>query len=76
VFDSIEAEVVSRDTAGVTLSIRNPTQFDAKVSLCAEDAAKAARPLGGNAFLRWRAIDIKAGATGSVHVSPAGEIQS
>ena len=36
VFDHVQASVLKRDAAGVTLSITNPTKHDAKVSIFAE----------------------------------------
>jgi lysophospholipase L1-like esterase len=62
VFDSVEAKVVKRDPAGITLQITNPTKFDAKVAVLAEDAHQAQLPLGATAFLKWRKVAVKAGA--------------
>ncbi|MEI6785431.1 MAG: hypothetical protein WCQ21_31415, partial [Verrucomicrobiota bacterium] len=63
VFDSIEAKVVKRDQAGVTLQITNPTKFDARVVVLTENAEQAQRPLGPLGFLKWPKVEIKAGAT-------------
>ena len=63
VFDSVEAKLVKRDPAGVTLQITNPTKFDAKVAVLVEDAHQAQLPLGATAFLKWRKVAVKAGAT-------------
>ncbi len=66
VFDHVEAQVLKRDKAGVTLKIANPTRFDARVAVLAENGEQAQRPLGAVGFLGWRKVDIKAGQTISV----------
>ncbi len=59
VFDHVEAQVVKRDKTGVTLTITNPTQFDAKVTILSENRQQAQRPLGYTAFLNWPKTEIK-----------------
>ena len=63
VFDSVEAKVLSRDATGVKVEIHNPTAFDAKVSIFAETARQARRPLGTTGFLKWHKYEVQAGAT-------------
>lgn len=63
VFDSVEAKVLSRDPSGVKVEITNPTKFDARVSIFAENASQASQPLNGTAFLKWPKVEVKAGAT-------------
>lgn len=62
VFDHVEASIVRQDRRKMVLKITNPTRFDATVTILAEDARKAARPLGENAHLRWKEkVIVKAG---------------
>jgi len=75
VFDHVEAKVLKRDAAGVTLAITNPTKYDARVSLFAENAQRASQPLGYTAFLKWPKVEVKAGATTKVSIAPAGGIR-
>jgi hypothetical protein len=63
VFDSVEANILTRDDSGMKLEIRNPTPFDAAVSVFAERREQANQPLACTAFLKWRKVEIKAGAT-------------
>jgi hypothetical protein len=63
VFDSIEAKVVKRNHAAVTLQITNPTKFDASVTVLTENGEQAQRPLGSTAFLKWPKVEVKSGAT-------------
>lgn len=63
VFDHVEVRVVERSQTGTTLEITNPTRFDAEVTLLAESAPQAAKPLGCTAFMSWPKVDVKAGGT-------------
>ncbi|QMV66528.1 hypothetical protein HS960_02150 [Sphingobacterium paramultivorum] len=63
-FDHILVKTVKKTSQGLSLTLHNPTAYDANVSILAEDAAEAARPLGENAFLDWnKKVNIKAGDT-------------
>ena len=75
VFDHVEATIVKRDAAGMTLAITNPTKHDAKVSIFAENTRQASRPLGYTAFLNWPKVEVKAGATAKVSITPSGQLQ-
>ena len=62
VFDHVEAKVIKQNKKQLVLQITNPTAYDATVTLFAENAEDAARPLGDNAFLRWKdKVTVKAG---------------
>lgn len=50
VFDHVKARIVSRKPGRIVIEVSNPTEFDAEVSLLAEDAVAAAKPLGENSF--------------------------
>lgn len=63
VFDHLTACITKSNPNELTLTITNPTPFDAEVSLLCENASAAARPLGCNAFLSWPKVKVKAGAT-------------
>ncbi len=63
VFDHLEVKVLKHDKTGVTLQIENPTNFDATVSILAENEEQVAKPLGNTSFLNWKKIQVKAGKT-------------
>ena len=63
-FDHMLVKTVKRTDQGIALTLYNPTAYDATVTIFAEDAAEAARPLGENAFWDWnKKVNIKAGDT-------------
>lgn len=63
-FDHILVKTVKKTGQGLAVTLHNPTAYDANVSILAEDAAEAARPLGENAFWDWnKKVNIKAGDT-------------
>jgi len=63
-FDHILVKTVKKTSQGLAVTLHNPTAYDANVSILAEDAAEAARPLGENAFWDWnKKVNIKAGDT-------------
>lgn len=68
VFDHIKASVTKNTPKEIVLSVTNPTQYDAEVSLLCEDKKQAALPLGSNAFLNWKKIKVKAGKTVSYSI--------
>ncbi len=61
VFDHVTAKVLKRDKSGVTLEIKNPTAFDASVSILIENKEQAGKPLGYTSFLNWPKVNVKAG---------------
>ena len=66
VFDHVEAQVVKNDTKRLVLRLTNPTAYDAEVTLVAEDSESAKKPLGDNAFLKWKdKVKVKAGRSAS-----------
>ncbi|MCH3981697.1 MAG: hypothetical protein LKE41_07260 [Prevotella sp.] len=57
----------------MSLTLQNPTPYDAVVTIFAENGAVAARPLGDNAFLNWhQKVKVKAGTTRTVLVKDLG----
>ena len=62
VFDHVEAQVVKNDTRRLVLRLTNPTAYDAEVTLMTENGESAKKPLGDNAFLKWKdKVKVKAG---------------
>lgn len=62
VFDHVEAQVVKNDTKRLVLRLTNPTAYDAEVTLMTENGESAKKPLGDNAFLKWKdKVKVKAG---------------
>ena len=74
VFDSVEAKVVKRDASGVTLEITNPTSYDAKVSIFAENATRAANLPSSTAFLKWPKAEVKSGASKTITITADGKL--
>lgn len=64
VFDHVEARVLRQNDKQLVLQITNPTAYDARVTVFAENSEQAARPLGDNAFVGWKdKVMVKAGRT-------------
>lgn len=76
VMDHVETRAVKRDKTGVTLKITNPTAYDAKVSILAETAEQAKKPLPTNAFDKWPKVEVKAGETRTVTITLNGQLKS
>jgi hypothetical protein len=74
VFDHVEVRAVQRDAAGTIFSITNPTKFAAAVTVLAESASQAQQPLGVTSFLNWPKVEVKAGETKNVRITPEGRI--
>ena len=74
VFDHVEAEIEERNKDGLTLKMKNPTPFDAEVSILAESTQQTDQPLGINAFINWPRHLVKAGDTERIRISPEGKI--
>jgi hypothetical protein len=72
VFDHVKVRDVRRGESGATMSITNPTAFPAAVTICAESARQAAKPLGCDAFLRWQRVALRPGESKRVAVTAAG----
>ena len=68
-FDHIEAK-----RTGNTLSITNPTKYDAKVAIFAETSRQAQQPLSYTAYLKWPRIELPAGQTLLYKIDKAGKI--
>jgi hypothetical protein len=75
VFDHVDADVISRDTKGVTLTISNTTKYDASISIFAENSKQKSKPLGYIAFLNWPKVEVKSGAKKTIRITPEGKIQ-
>ena len=66
-FDHIVIKTIKKTDRGLSLTLHNPTAYDAHITILAEDAAQAARPLGENAFWDWKnKVNIKAGESVAV----------
>lgn len=53
VFDHVEAKLLSLSGDKAVISVYNPTEYEALVTILAENAADVRRPLGDNGFLNW-----------------------
>lgn len=74
VFDHVEARIEKRDKDGLTLEIKNPTNFNASVSILAESTKQAEKLLGYNAFVNWPQVEIQARDSLKVYINRDGEI--
>jgi len=72
VFDHVVAEVSAPDEQGVTLHLRNPTAFDARVRLFVETLVQQKEPLGQNAMWGAPELYVPAGGERSFSVSLKG----
>ncbi|MCX2452449.1 hypothetical protein OQX61_14330 [Pedobacter sp. PLR] len=70
VFDHVKAEIQPGSSTGIILQLSNPTGYDAKVSLMAENDRQALKPLSYTAFLNWPKVEVKAGTSVKVLVHP------
>jgi hypothetical protein len=75
VFDHMEVKTLKRSKDGVKLEIKNPTRFDARVSVFAETSADAKKPLDYPAFLKWQKVSIRAGETRTVTIDSNGRLK-
>jgi hypothetical protein len=57
VLDHVQAKLNKKGR----LEITNPTKYDAIVKVLVETKEQMAKPLGQNAFLDWRKVEVKAG---------------
>lgn len=74
VFDHVEAKIVKHTNDGIVLSVKNPTKYDANVSVLAETSAQSKKPLGNTSFLKWPKMEVKAGKTTLFHINNNGKI--
>ena len=63
VFDHIRARVLGRHNGIVTLELTNPTNYEARISIFAESAKAAKKPLDYVAYLSWPRVTVPAGKT-------------
>lgn len=69
VFDHVELKSIESDKSGTTLTLYNPTEYDATVTIFAEDEMQSSKPLGENTFFDWtQEVMVKAGKTTRVKV--------
>jgi hypothetical protein len=62
-FDQVEVTSRKNQNGSFTLSIKNPTPFDAVVSIFTETSKQAKKPMGYMEFLKWKKVNVKAGET-------------
>jgi hypothetical protein len=75
VFDHVEAKVLERGREGITLEVKNPTSYDARVSILSETRSEMSKPLLWHGFLKWPAVFIKAGSTRHAIIRPDGNVE-
>ncbi|HEX5153195.1 MAG TPA: hypothetical protein VFW07_17210 [Parafilimonas sp.] len=69
VMDHVDAKITERNQSAVTISITNPTQYDATVSIFSETAAEAKKPLPLNGFIKWQKVNVRSGETKIVRIN-------
>lgn len=63
-FDHLQLKNIESCGNALRITVFNPTQFDATLTVLAEDANQAAKPLGDNAFVNWKQkLTVKKGKT-------------
>lgn len=68
-FDHVVVKEIKKEGKNLRLKLYNPTQYDATVTLFAEDSTQAGAPLGDNAFLNWKQkVKVGAGKTVTVKI--------
>lgn len=76
VFDHVTAKITAADASGFTLSVNNPTAYDASVSIFAETKAMSQIPLSYTAFTKWPKVLIKAGGNMNIHINSKGAVRN
>jgi hypothetical protein len=74
VFDHVVAKDVRRDDAGLTITLANPTAWPASVTVFAESAEHASRPLGYSSFLGWPRVELRPGERRTLTIDKRGKI--
>ena len=74
VFDHVEARIIKAGKDGVTLAVKNNTEYDASVTVFAESSRQALKPLSYTAFVNWPKINVTTGTEVLVQVMPNGEL--
>jgi hypothetical protein len=74
VFDHIEATRVKEDGNSVTLRLTNTTPYAATVSVMAETAKEAAKPIGYTIFITWPKVTIPSQGNVTVKIARDGRI--
>ncbi len=74
VLDNVQVKVTGRDKNGVHLKITNPTPYDARVSVLAENSEQAKKILDRYAFMNWPKVGVKSGAAIALIVTSNGKI--
>ncbi len=72
VFDHVKAKIESRDKTGVVIQILNPTKYDARITILAENSDQAQKPLGITAFASWPSVSVNKGKLITVKISSDG----
>ncbi|MGM9803338.1 MAG: hypothetical protein ACI308_04090 [Muribaculaceae bacterium] len=66
-FDHLTVEKIETKGKQLRITVNNPTQFDAVLTVLAEDAQQAGRVLGDNAFVNWtQKVTVKKGKSAVV----------
>lgn len=69
--DHVGALLTSGKKGAKTLTLTNPTRYDAEVKVLAETRPQATQPLGMNAFLRFERVWVPAGKSVAVPLNPS-----
>lgn len=74
VFDHIEVLRVKEDKYSVTLRLLNRTPYAAAVSVFAETARQAVKPMGYTAFIHWPKVNVPSGSEITVKIMADGKV--
>ncbi|RVU20921.1 hypothetical protein EOT10_26675 [Streptomyces antnestii] len=73
-FDHVRVERIDGNVGSTVLRLTNDTPYAARVSVLAETARQASRPLGYTAFLEWPRVEVPAGGEVTVNVTSDGKV--
>jgi len=76
VFDQVQAASVKDKDGSILVTLKNPTPFDASVSVFVETSKQATKPLSYTAFVHWPKVPVPAGKEVTVLVSKDGSVKS
>jgi len=62
IFDNVEASLIEKD-GELSIEIKNPSNYDAIISLMVDDKKSISKPLNWHGWKKWKKIEIKAGET-------------
>jgi hypothetical protein len=76
VFDQVQATSVKQKDGSAIVTIKNPTPFDAAVSVFSETSKQSFKPLSYTAFVHWPKVAVAAGKEVKVQITNDGKVKN